>query len=165
MGTKIDKMLFLLGWINLELSDQLIGNILKMRFILLVIILIGLGALLNYLSMQFTQAIILSLFTIFFIGPTLTSYIKLKRYKTKCTEWLAENGMCFKYIQPEPHMLSKGKLRNTVSDAQLVFSLRNSDEQEYWFACGSWWLGTFSNEIAIYQSVDGKLIYISKVYA
>jgi hypothetical protein len=62
-------------------------------------------------------------------------------------------------------MLTKGKLKWKVSDVQLVFSIRNSEEEEFWFSCGSWLFGTFSNDIKVYKVMGKELSIVDTLKA
>ena len=136
-----------------------------MRFILLVslLIVIGFGAKPFYTP---APAIVMPIgFILLFFGPIFTTMIKLNRYKAACITWLKNKGHNYNNIEPQPHMLFKGKLRWKVSDAQLVFSIKNCENEEYWFACGSWLMGTFVNKIRVFQNVNGKLSHVGSALA
>ncbi|MCD9460692.1 hypothetical protein [Marinibactrum halimedae] len=55
----------------------------------------------------------------------------------------------------EPFALSKNVASSKTSAVQLVMSCM-SEGDKYWFVCGSYWLGCYSNQIIIYKGQASK---------
>ncbi|TLM73429.1 hypothetical protein ACONUD_02730 [Microbulbifer harenosus] len=96
--------------------------------------------------------------------PYPLSAFKSARYKRRINKWLEQAGLQLKNVEPRAHRFRSGKLFWKSTDAQLVFSVK-SGNSEYWFACGSWWLGVYSNKISIYQYIDRKLVFFERISA
>ncbi|TQV73899.1 hypothetical protein FLL45_13625 [Aliikangiella marina] len=101
----------------------------------------------------------------FVFVPMIATRLRIKMFQQYCDSWLKNNGYNYTQITPEPHLLSKGKLRWLVSDAQLVFSIKNCEKEEFWFACGSWLLGPITKQVKVYKVNEKDVLIIDKFKA
>lgn len=107
--------------------------------------------------------IALSLFAFVHIIPNYLQIAKAERFQLRIEQWMTDNGIMFKYVAPERRYFTRGILSKYASPAQLIFSLKNGD-MEYWFACGSWWFGAYSNQISVYEANQGAIVLKEKIY-
>ncbi len=128
-----------------------------MRFLLIIFLLLLLSFSIREVSERAAITTMIIGFIILIWGPMLFGFLKMKRYYNACDDWLKIKGHNYRYVKPELHIQTKGKLAWKVSGAQFVLSCKNSETEEYWFACGNWFWGTFSNKIKVYQNDKGTL--------
>ncbi|OZG75031.1 hypothetical protein BTA51_01110 [Hahella sp. CCB-MM4] len=134
-----------------------------MRFFLIVCILISMVFCLKRIEIEVPAMVILTGFIVILQGPYVVGFIRRNEIKARCKNWLTEQGYQYKYVDLNAHMLSKGRLRWRASDAQLIFSIKNCEEEEFWFACGNWWLGTYIGGIKVYQVRHGKIVQVAVI--
>jgi hypothetical protein len=108
--------------------------------------------------------IALSLYILIQVAPNYLRAVKAQRFERRIERWMIDKGIVLKYVGPERRYFTRGKLRKYASTAQLIFSLKNG-EMEYWFACGSWWFGAYSNRISIYEANQDAVVLKEKIYA
>jgi len=131
-----------------------------MRIILIFLVCLSLGKGVEALGYSNGFSFTFFSLAVFVFLPIIVTLLRLRTFQRACNRWLKDNGYIYTQLSPEPHMLSKGRLRWKVSDAQLVFSIRNKEDEEFWFSCGSWLFGAITNKVKIYKAMGDKLFIV-----
>ena len=126
-----------------------------MRDLCVILIFLTIGVMLSPLQHDIAFNITFFGFIISLIGCNVCKFFKHNRLEGLAEKQILSNGIHVKEIKELK--FSWKFLGRQFSTAQLVFSVFSTDNRTYWFVCGNWWIGCFSDTQKIYEFKNGEL--------